>query len=119
MAARHKGKKTNMVAAKGGGEPNIAIPGVDVMKEAKKGSSGFKKGGATPAGTGMAEGGAAPKSLAKAPRKAGGGQIGVIGKGMAGDKAPKKARGGAATLRGRSPMSSAANISAPVGRTTH
>jgi hypothetical protein len=131
MAARHKRKTTNLVPPIAAAVPPTQFPGKDVMAAAKKGSAGFKKGGGVPPGLaayqakkaasksgGMAEGGAAPARMDK-PRRGTGGQIGVVGDGMAGDKPPRKARGGAATMRGRSPMSAACNMSPPVGKTTH
>lgn len=132
MAARHK-KSSVMVQAKPGSIPPTQFPGKDVMVASKKGSNGFKKGGkvADKDRDGMASGGGVAARMDK-PRRASGGQIGVIGAGMAGDTPPKKAtggkaaggavhkaRGGAATMRGRSPMSSAANVSMPAGKTTH
>ncbi len=89
-----KSKSSVLVKAKPGGEAPVAIPGVAVMHESKKGSSGFKRGGRTQ----MAEGGCAPGRM---------------------DKSPRKARGGAATMRGRSPMSGASSTSMPGGKTTH
>ncbi len=94
-----KGSKSSvMVKAKPGGEAPIAIPGVAVMHESKKGSSGFKKGGRIKG------------QMADGDCMADGGRM---------DKAPRKARGGAATMRGRSPMSSASSTSMPGGGTTH
>jgi hypothetical protein len=79
MKARNRGK----------GAPQIAIPGVDTMKEAKAPSHGFKKGGAIPA---LKEGGTVPGFKA-------GGRL---------DKAPRSAN-----MRGRSPLSSAAKTTGP------
>jgi hypothetical protein len=93
-----KGKHTNMVKPKPGGAAPVAIPGVAVMHESKKGSSGFKKGGRI---KGQMAGGECMSD---------GGRM---------DKTPRKARGGAATMRGRSPMSSASSTSSPGGGTTH
>lgn len=95
--ARHKGA-SNMAKSASAGEAPIAIPGVAVMKESKKSSDGFKKGGAVKKGQ-MAAGDCAP--------------------GMRMDKAPRKARGGSVTMRGRSPLSAANSLSPSSTKTTH
>lgn len=95
-----KGKKGKshsvLVKPKGGGEPAANLPGVEVMHEAKKGSHGFKDGGKVEQ--------EAEESMKK------GGRL---------DKKARKARGGGVTLRGRSPLSSAASTTMPGGSTTH
>lgn len=70
-------------------KPAVNLPGVEVMKEADKSKAGFKKGGA------VKDAGCAPGMKSKSRM----------------DKMPRKADGGAVTMRGRSPYSSAANIS--------
>lgn len=107
-----------MVAPKGAAPPT-EFPGKAVMTESKKGSSGFKKGGKVKDKDHdqMASGGTPARRMDKKAR--GGPQLGVVGKGMAGDKSPRKAGGGAVSMRGRSPLSSASNISPPAGGTNH
>jgi len=71
----------------------VRIPGVDVMKDAQSNEDAFKKGG-------------------KVKKKAVGAAEGE--KGAARLDRPKRASGGAVTSRGRSPWSSASNVtSAP------
>ena len=83
-------KKGNMVASK---TPSLAadIPGVQVLKDAKKKGSGFKTGGAV-----------AKKDGGVAEGMKTGGRM---------DKAPRMASGG--SMRGRSPFSHASNVSPP------
>lgn len=119
MAARHKNMSKAassgvMAKPKPGGEAPIAIPGVAVMHESKKGSEGFKKGGGVPAG--LAAWQASHKSKGK---KDGGTASGDCAPGDRMDKMPRKARGGAATMRGRSPLSAASSTSMPGRGTTH
>ncbi len=106
MAARHKSMKTGkagsdsvMVAPKSSGEPAIAIPGVDVMKESKQKSKGFKKGG-----------GVKSESCASETTGPVKGRL---------DKPMRKAGGGGVSMRGRSPLSAAASTSAPSAKVTH
>ncbi len=105
MAARHKMKTAKagagsvMVAPKAGGEAAIAIPGVDVMHEAKQKSKGFKKGG-----------GVKSESCASETTGPVKGRL---------DKPMRRASGGGVSMRGRSPLSAAASTSAPSGKTTH
>lgn len=105
MAARHKMKTAKagagsvMVAPEKKGEASIAIPGVDVMKESKQKSKGFKKGGGV-------------KSTSCASETTG------PVKGRL-DKPMRKASGGGVSMRGRSPLSAAASTSAPSGKVTH
>lgn len=105
MAARHKmktgkaGTGSVMVAPSKAGEPATAIPGVDVMKESKQRSKGFKKGG-----------GVKSESMAAETCGPGKGRL---------DKPMRKASGGGVSMRGRSPLSAAASTSAPSGRVTH
>ena len=100
MAARHKrGGSSGLVAPKAGGEAPIHIPGDEVMKQSKQGSKGFKRGGGV-------------KSTSMAAETCG------PVKGRL-DKPMRKASGGGVSMRGRSPLSAAANTSAPSGRATH
>jgi hypothetical protein len=104
--------KGNMVASK---TPGLAadVPGVQVLKQAKSkaGSVGFKKGGAI---KGKKKGGevaaeAAPAAVAK---KVGGGVAEGAPPAPRLDKTPRKASGGAVNQRGRSPFTSASNVTA-------
>lgn len=105
MAARHKMKTAKagagsvMVAPSPKGEPKTAIPGVDVMKESKQKSKGFKKGG-----------GVKSESMAADTTGPVKGRL---------DKPMRKASGGGVSMRGRSPLSAAASTSAPSGKVTH
>lgn len=96
-SGRHKRKPSATVMAApepaGAAPSGTSVPGSAVMKESKKGSDGFKKGGQ------VSKGDCAP--------------------GTRMDKMPRKARGGAATMRGRSPMSAASSTSMASTRTSH
>lgn len=71
--------------------PPIQIPGDQVMKESKKSSAGFKRGGAVQ----TADGNCPPGRM------------------------DKKRRGGRVTMRGRSPISAAGSLSSASTKTTH
>jgi len=96
MKTSKAGAGSVMVAPSSKGEAAIAIPGVEVMKESKQKSKGFKKGGAV--------------SMASETCGPGMGRL---------DKPARKASGGGVSMRGRSPFSAAASTSAPSGKATH
>ncbi len=140
------GKRSDMTAPRGGsaGRPSIKIPGEAVMKEAEEGETGFKRGGkikgkgSLPKVAGKAHSmgpvrpfmtETPPESLnaadgskrgGKAHHKKDGGEAcddGMAAKRM--DRPHRKARGGATTMRGRSPLSSAATTEMPSRANTH
>lgn len=140
------GKRLVMSEPRGGkaGRPAIKIPGEAVMKEADEGEQGFKRGGGvkkggqpvtkgkahsigpvrpsqteTPSTNLNDEAMTAKKHGGKVHKKDGGEahESGVYMK--RGDRPARKAGGGAATMRGRSPMSSAATTVMPTRANTH
>ena len=139
-------KRSVMTEPRGGeaAAPKIQVPGKAVMEESQETQKGFKRGGRT-----SSKGGHQPKApgfahkhgtvlpsqtdtppvdlnQAATGKKRGGRRMkdggAACDDGMAearGDRPMRKARGGAATMRGRSPMSSAATTELPSRANTH
>lgn len=111
----------------------IDIPGRQVMEESKKGSAGFKRGGAikkqgggglpaqasSRAGTALANRPALPSQAQGTRPFKKGGKVQTADGNCPPGRMDKKRRGGRVTMRGRSPMSAAASLSGVSGGRTH